>query len=164
MTNVIGPIALTQLLAKHMLDQQHGRIVFMSSVAGLTVDPFSGAYSASIHAIEVFSEALYKETRTMGIDILTINPGPFLTGFNDRMFEAYTSWRDTKNHFDYSQLNFPHEQYDPELLINEASRIITAKNPYIEMYCQKKLLMSKKINYLMCGNDMLKIVKVKKTP
>lgn len=112
----------------------------MSSVAGLTVDPFSGAYSASKHAIEVFSEALYKETRTMGIDILTINPGPFLTGFNDRMFEAYTSWRDTKNHFDYSQLNFPHEQYDPELLINEASRIITAKNPLYRNVLPKEII------------------------
>jgi short-subunit dehydrogenase len=47
--NVLGPILLTQLVARNMVKKGKGRIVFMSSVAGLTTDPFTGAYSASKH-------------------------------------------------------------------------------------------------------------------
>ena len=130
-SNVIGPIALTQLAARGMLKRKSGRIIFMSSVAGLTVDPFSGAYSASKHAVEAFAEALYKETRPFNIDVITINPGPFLTGFNDRMFETYRNWgTDVKSRvFDYKKLNFPHEQYDPQIVIDESVKIILDENP-----------------------------------
>ncbi|KAA8433799.1 SDR family oxidoreductase [Weissella paramesenteroides] len=130
-SNVIGPIALTQLAARGMLKRKSGRIIFMSSVAGLTVDPFSGAYSASKHAVEAFAEALYKETRPFNIDVITINPGPFLTGFNDRMFETYRNWgTDVKSRvFDYKKLNFPHEQYDPQIVIDESVKIILEENP-----------------------------------
>jgi len=130
-TNVVGPIALTQIAARRMLKRKSGRIIFMSSVAGLTVDPFSGAYSASKHAVEAFVEALYKETRPFNIDVITINPGPFLTGFNDRMFETYRGWgTDVASRvFDYQELNFPHEQYDPQIVINETVKIILDENP-----------------------------------
>ena len=40
--NVFGPILLTQPIAKRMVAKGGGKIVFMSSVAGLTVDPFTG--------------------------------------------------------------------------------------------------------------------------
>lgn len=87
--NVFGPLALTQLVAKQMMKKRSGKIIFMSSVAGLTVDPFTGAYSASKHAVEAFAEALYKEMKEYNVAVATINPGPFFTGFNDRMFETY---------------------------------------------------------------------------
>lgn len=95
----------------------------MSSVAGLTVDPFTGAYSASKHAIEAFAIALDKELKYFGIQIATINPGPFLTGFNDRMFETWKSWRDTPEDrvFDYSQLAFPHEHSTQKRLSQQRS-------------------------------------------
>lgn len=130
-TNVVGPVALTQIAARGMLKRKSGRIIFMSSVAGLTVDPFSGAYSASKHAVEAFAEALYKETRPFNIDVITINPGPFLTGFNDRMFETYRGWGTAvaSRVFDYQELNFPHEQYDPQIVINETVKIILDENP-----------------------------------
>lgn len=130
-TNVVGPIALTQIVARQMLAKGSGRIAFMSSVAGLTVDPFTGAYAASKHAVEAFAEALYKETRADNIDVLTINPGPFLTGFNDRMFETYRGWGPTTATpiFDYPTLNFPHEQYDPQIVIDATINILLADNP-----------------------------------
>ncbi|MFT8972550.1 SDR family oxidoreductase [Zymomonas mobilis] len=127
--NVIGTILLTQGFAREMVKNKKGRIVFMSSVAGLTVDPFTGAYSASKHAIEAFAIALDKELKYFGIQIATINPGPFLTGFNDRMFETWKSWRDTPEDrvFDYSQLAFPHEQFDPEEVITTTLSVLTGK-------------------------------------
>lgn len=114
--NVFGPVLLTQGFARRMAARRKGRIVFMSSVAGLTVDPFTGAYAGSKHAVEAFADALDQELAEFGVTVATINPGPFLTGFNDTMFETWKSWRDdpAQRLFDYERLAFPHEQYDPE--------------------------------------------------
>ncbi len=114
--NVIGPVLLTQGIAKKMVAKKKGKIVFMSSVAGLIVDPFLGAYCASKHAIEALADTLSVELKEFGIEVATVNPGPFLTGFNDRAFDTWKSWKDdpSKRLFDYEKLAFPHPQYDPE--------------------------------------------------
>jgi len=127
--NLVGPVLLTQGIVKKMVAKGKGKIVFMSSVAGLTADPFTGAYSASKHAIEAVAEALGKELQEFGIEVATINPGPFLTGFNDRMFETWTSWKDdaTKRLFNYEKMAFPHEQYDPEPVFETTIGVISGE-------------------------------------
>ncbi|MDN6240335.1 SDR family NAD(P)-dependent oxidoreductase [Corynebacterium variabile] len=77
--NVFGPVLLTQGIAKQMAAKKSGRIVFMSSVAGLTVDPFTGAYAASKHAVEAFADALDQELAEYGVTVATINPPPAST-------------------------------------------------------------------------------------
>ena len=131
--NVFGPILLTQGFAKKMVTRESGKIVFMSSVAGLTTDPFTGAYSASKHAVEAFADALDQELAEFGITVATINPGPYLTGFNDTMFETWKTWGDDPSErlFDYAKLAFPHEQYDPELVFETTMRVLTGQE---EMY------------------------------
>lgn len=128
--NVLGPVLLTQPIAKRMARRRRGRIVFMSSVAGLTVDPFTGAYSASKHAVEAFADALDQELAEFGVTVATINPGPFLTGFNDTMFETWKSWRDDPEQrlFDHSRLAFPHEQYDPEPVYSRTVEVVLGEN------------------------------------
>jgi len=127
--NVVGPLMLTQLIAKKMVLKKKGKIVFMSSVAGLTTDPFAGAYASSKHAIEAIAEAMSQELKEFGIEVATINPGPFLTGFNDRMFETWKDWQDDPSQrlFDYSKLAFPHEQYDPEPVFVTTVGVITGE-------------------------------------
>ena len=114
--NVIGPILLTQGIAKQMVKRGEGRIVWVSSREGLNVNPFTGIYSASKHAIEAVAETMSMELQEFGIEVSTINPGPFLTGFNDRGFETWKSWEDDPSErlFDYSKLAFPRSQFDPE--------------------------------------------------
>ncbi|WP_336171946.1 SDR family oxidoreductase [Acinetobacter ursingii] len=126
--NVFGTILLTQKFAKQFVERKSGKIIFISSVAGLTTDPFTGAYSASKHAIEAFAEALNKELHEHNVKIATVNPGPILTGFNDRMFETWKHWypEDQANTvFDYSQLAFPHKQYDPEQVSDIIVKVVT---------------------------------------
>ncbi|NHO31391.1 SDR family oxidoreductase [Acetobacter fallax] len=127
--NVVGPALLTQVFARKMAARKTGKIVFMSSVAGLTADPFAGAYSASKHAIEAMASALQQELREFGVEVATINPGPFLTGFNDRMFETWKSWPDDPSErlFDYTKIAFPHEQYDPEPVFETTIGVLTGK-------------------------------------
>lgn len=114
--NVIGPLLLTQGIAKQMVKRGQGRVVWVSSREGLNVNPFTGIYSASKHAIEAIAETMSLELQEFGVEVATINPGPFLTGFNDRGFETWESWIDEASErlFDYSQLAFPIAQFDPE--------------------------------------------------
>ena len=114
--NVIGPLLLTQGIAKQMVKRGRGRIVWVSSREGLNVNPFTGIYAASKHAIEAIAETMSLELREFGLEVATINPGPFLTGFNDRGFETWKSWEDDPSErlFDYSKLAFPRAQFDPE--------------------------------------------------
>lgn len=125
--NVIGPLMLTQLIVKKMVLKKKGKVVFMSSVAGLTADPFAGAYASSKHAVEAIAESMSLELKEFGIEVATVNPGPFLTGFNDRMFETWKTWQDEPSErlFDYSKLAFPHEQYDPEPVFETTIGVIT---------------------------------------
>src|SRR5271168_449211 len=114
--NVIGPLLLTQGIAKQMVKRGQGRIVWVSSREGLNVNPFTGIYAASKHAVEAIAETMSLELREFGVEVATINPGPFLTGFNDRGFETWKSWEDDSSQrlFDYSKLAFPRAQFDPE--------------------------------------------------
>ena len=114
--NVIGPLLLTQGIAKQMVKRGEGRIVWVSSREGINVNPFTGIYSASKHAVEAIAETMSAELQEFGIEVATINPGPFLTGFNDRGFQTWQSWEDDASQrlFDYSKLAFPRAQFDPE--------------------------------------------------
>jgi short-subunit dehydrogenase len=114
--NVTGPLLLTQGIAKQMVKRGAGRIVWVSSREGLNVNPFTGIYSASKHAVEAIAETMAYELEEFGIEVATINPGPFLTGFNDRMFQTWESWEDDPSErlFSYSRLAFPRAQFDPE--------------------------------------------------
>lgn len=127
--NVFGPILLTQKIARAMAKKQRGKIVFMSSVSGLMADPLSGPYGGSKFTLEAFAESLSKELQEFKVQVAVINPGPYLTGFNDREFEAWKLWRDNPEErlFDYEQLAFPYEQLDPKEVIKEAIKILTGE-------------------------------------
>lgn len=124
--NVIGPILLTQGFARQMIERKQGRIVFVSSVSGMMVNPFSGPYSASKFATEAIANTLAMELQEFNIEVATINPGPYLTGFNDREMEVWKSWDDdpSKRVFDYEKVAFPFEQYDPKELVEPGIKVI----------------------------------------
>ncbi|WP_395371362.1 SDR family oxidoreductase [Komagataeibacter diospyri] len=124
--NVVGPVLLTQGIAKRMATRRAGKIVFMSSCAGLTSDPFTGAYSASKHAIEAIAEALGKELQEFGVAVATVNPGPFLTGFNDRIFDSWKSWGKSQsdNLFDYEHIAYPYKQFDIKPVVDTTIGVI----------------------------------------
>ena len=114
--NVTGPLLLTQGIAKQMAKRGEGRIVWVSSREGLNVNPFTGIYSASKHAVEAIAESMKDELQEFGVQVATINPGPFLTGFNDRIFQTWESWEDdpADRLYDYAELAFPRPQFNPE--------------------------------------------------
>jgi len=85
--NVIGQIAVTQaclpLLRRARTsgkgDHRAGRLVFMSSVAGRSALPFTGAYAASKFALEGAADALRVELEPFGLTVSLVEPGVIAT-------------------------------------------------------------------------------------
>jgi NAD(P)-dependent dehydrogenase (short-subunit alcohol dehydrogenase family) len=80
-TNFFGPIRMVKQVLPHMRSKKAGRIITISSLAGMAALPYQPFYSASKFAIEGMNEALRMELSGSGVDATTINPGDFKTGF-----------------------------------------------------------------------------------
>lgn len=85
-TNFFGIVRMTNAVLPTMREQRYGRIINISSLAGLVGVPSQGFYSASKHALEGYSEALRFEVETFGIKISLIEPGFFRTNLSENMF------------------------------------------------------------------------------
>ena len=83
--NVFGMVALSQVVIPGMKARGSGRIINVSSIVGVWAAPLSSPYSMSKHAVEAFTKSLRGELAPHGIDVTKVNPGPYNTGFNDRM-------------------------------------------------------------------------------
>ena len=128
--NVFGPVLLTQGIARKMIARRSGRIIFMSSVVGILSGPFVGMYGASKHALEAIAETMAMELQEFGVEVAVINPGPYLTGFNDAGFLAPKDWDDEPSTrvFDYDKLAFPFEQFEPSVAFDSIVDVITGKS------------------------------------
>jgi short-subunit dehydrogenase len=94
--NVFATFAITQRVAQAMRRKRAGRIIIMSSIGGVRAGVGSGPYTMTKHAIQAFGTALRAELKMFGVDVCLINPGPFATGFNDRMAMNPGDWFDRK--------------------------------------------------------------------
>jgi short-subunit dehydrogenase len=90
--NVFGTMNITQAVLKDMVPKKAGRIIIMSSIAGVLSAPAFGPYSMTKHSLEAMGKAMRGELAPLGIDVTLINPGPYLTGFNDRMADSMWEW------------------------------------------------------------------------
>jgi NAD(P)-dependent dehydrogenase (short-subunit alcohol dehydrogenase family) len=133
-TNVFAPLALAQGFIRRFVDEKRpGKIVFTSSMGGLFTPAGFGAYCATKHALEAIAESLSEELRPYNVKVQTINPGPYLTGFNETMAETAFHWlddgknfnkrADTKAKFD-SMLGTPEGRLDPNEMIAAMVRIV----------------------------------------
>jgi NAD(P)-dependent dehydrogenase (short-subunit alcohol dehydrogenase family) len=99
-TNFFAPLALTQHVVKKWVTAgTRGKIVFTSSMGGLFSPPGFSAYAATKHAIEAVAEAMQGELLPFGIQVQTINPGAYLTGFNEAMAANAFRWLDDATNF-----------------------------------------------------------------
>jgi len=92
--NVFATVAITQRVALKMRRKRAGRIIVMSSIGGVRAGVGSGPYTMTKHAIQAFGTALRAELKMFGVDVCLINPGPYATGFNDRMVSDPGAWFD----------------------------------------------------------------------
>lgn len=90
--NVFAHLDLVRRIVPQMMKRRRGRIVWVSSQAGLYAPPFLGTYAATKHAIEALASVLRTELHLSRISVATINPGLFRTGFNETGAESYRQW------------------------------------------------------------------------
>ena len=90
--NVIGMVAMSQAVIPPMRERGSGRIINVSSIAGVLASAQGSPYCMTKHAVEAFTKSLRQELAPHGIDVTKVNPGPYATGFNDRMVNAIPTY------------------------------------------------------------------------
>lgn len=87
--NVFNNFKLVQVVLKQMLNKKEGRIIMMSSLAGIIPLPFLGSYCATKASIIKMTECLNLELKNLNnnIKVSLILPGMYHTGFNQVMLE-----------------------------------------------------------------------------
>jgi NAD(P)-dependent dehydrogenase (short-subunit alcohol dehydrogenase family) len=81
--NLMGVVNGVHAAYQRMIDQGHGKIVNVASVAGLIPSPLLTAYSTTKHAIVGLSTSLRVEGRPKGVGVHVVCPGPIETALLD---------------------------------------------------------------------------------
>ncbi len=74
--NLFGPYRVTKAFAD-LLIESRGRVMTVSSIAGILSGPFIGAYSMSKHGVEAYTDALAAELDRFGVAVAAVEPGNY---------------------------------------------------------------------------------------
>ena len=74
--NLMGPYRVTRAFAD-LLIESGGRVMTVSSIAGILAGPFSGAYSMSKHGVEAYTDALAAELARFNVEVAAVEPGNY---------------------------------------------------------------------------------------
>ena len=74
-TNLRGSFLMTKMIVDNLKSKKNGKIVFISSVAGLQPYKNSTAYVASKYAMRGFAASLREELREFNVKVMTVFPG-----------------------------------------------------------------------------------------
>lgn len=86
--NVRGVARMVRAFAPAMCARRAGRIINVSSLAGVTSLPWFGAYAASKHAVEAVSDAMRLELAPFNVKVSIVEPSIVGTGFVDAAIES----------------------------------------------------------------------------
>ena len=153
--NFFGVQNLTRAVIPLMRSRRQGKIINISSVAGLDASPGLGAYNASKWALEGFSESLESELAQWGIQVLLIEPGTYDTKiFRDNTRLAHNFNNPESPYYAMSQhihkrlmdyVNHCHR--DPENIAILVEKLIQQKNPSFrnmpDLECRVRVLLRK---------------------
>lgn len=133
-TNFMGVVRMCVAVLPLMREAGQGRIINISSIAGVLAVPFQAFYSASKFAIEGYSEALYQEVKPMGIQVCVVEPGDFQTGFTAQRRVCQTSLTHPqyKDSFTKAMQNIEKSENNgcpPEKLGRTICRLVNTRHP-----------------------------------
>ncbi len=74
--NLFGPYRVTKAFADLLIESE-GRVMNVTSIAGIVSGPFSGAYSMSKHGLEAYTDALAAEMARFNVQVAAVEPGNY---------------------------------------------------------------------------------------
>jgi dehydrogenase/reductase SDR family member 7B len=95
--DLLAPIVLTQAVLPHMVAQRGGRLIAISSVAGVAGVPMRSAYCAAKHGVFGYFDSVRCETAHLGIKVHVIAPGSVKTNVSRNALSADGSKRGTSD-------------------------------------------------------------------
>ncbi len=136
-TNFFGVQNVIREVIPFMRQKKNGKIINISSIAGLYALPGFGAYNASKWAVEGFSESLYYELKPFGIKVCLIEPGSYKTeifyknrqyaqNYNNPQSPYYPYGQDFKQKVD-SMIDA--DKKNPEDIAILVEKLIHSQNP-----------------------------------
>ncbi len=104
--NFFAAAELSREVLPQMRERKSGRILNLTSIAGLVAFPGSGLYNASKWALEGFTEALHHEVKPFGVGVTLVEPGAFRTEF-----ASSAAMRAERDIADYAPLTAGMDEY-----------------------------------------------------
>lgn len=143
--NVFGMVAMCQAVVPGMKARGGGRIINMSSIAGVLSGPMTAPYAMTKHAVEAFSKALRDELAPYGIDVTKVNPGPYDTGFNDAMVNGIATYIEEGDAPAEAAEAFVREivltgQLDPDEVVQAVADLVEADETPVETFLPPEIL------------------------
>jgi len=87
-----GYLICTRAVINHLLQENYGRIINISSSAGKIGSPNLAAYSAAKGAIIAFTKALARELAKTGVTVNSVAPGAVNTPMQDRLSDEFKAY------------------------------------------------------------------------
>lgn len=138
--NVFSTFEIIQIVLKNMIKKGKGRVIVISSIAGIIPFNFLGSYSATKSSVTTLTTTLKNEMKLINknIKIVLIEPGLYHTGFNQVMFENKYDWMIKESYFkeNLDKINNKEklmlsimEKRKLDSIVNKIVEAITTKNP-----------------------------------
>jgi NAD(P)-dependent dehydrogenase (short-subunit alcohol dehydrogenase family) len=132
-TNFFGVMELTRALLPTFRKQRSGRILIMSSESAFIGQPGNCIYVASKWAVEGWAESLAYDVDQFGIDVVLIEPGPYITDIwqaSPRIAPSgsvYRRW--SENVFRAGDAHLASKGRDPQEVAVRVASVLEAKRP-----------------------------------
>jgi NAD(P)-dependent dehydrogenase (short-subunit alcohol dehydrogenase family) len=146
--NVFGAVAVIKAVLPSMRQRRTGRILNITSMAGLVGLPGVSYYAGSKFALEGISESLDKEVRGFGIRVTAVAPGSFRTDW-----AARSMVRSERAIADYDALFEPIRQRRQEYSGRQAGDPVRAAHALLKLVAAKD-----PPRHLALGNDALALI------
>ncbi|WP_159029710.1 SDR family oxidoreductase [Streptomyces marincola] len=110
-TNLFGHLRMNRAVLPTMREQGDGLVIQMSTALGRFVLPFMGSYTGAKWALEGMTESLRYELAPLGVEVVVVEPGGYVTEFLEpngrRYYREYLdglSRRDERRRQQYGEL------------------------------------------------------------
>lgn len=132
-TNLNGTFYCAKAVARHMVTNNSGRIIFISSLTSEIGIPNIAAYAASRGGIKQLSKTMAVELAPLGITVNCIGPGRFLTPMTKDLFDDPSK---RESFLSVIPMKRPGEPKDltglAVFLASDASGYITGQSIYVD--------------------------------